>query len=238
MADFSLLSDRIRYVLDHYKKTQRALAEIAGVKPPSVSAWLKGTTLGINSQAAKRISEALNVSLNWLIDGKGDPDPKLSPIEVFDDANPDECQDNDQIVFIKDLNMAFGCGHGHEPTWEEANISKPRAYRLSWFQRHGRKPENCVTAYVDGDSMEPTLCDGDSVLIDTSDKYRIDSGHVYAFYIFDELKIKRLYRNSRGDVTVVSDNPTYEREVFRHDDESIVMNLIGRVIEKSGSSNL
>ena len=238
MSDFSELSERVRYLLAQNNLSQRKLAEIAGVTPPSVNAWLNKKSLVINSRAAQKISKALKVSMEWLINGVGDPDSRLQPVQAFDDTNPDDCQNNDQIVFIKDLNMAFGCGNGREPTWDEAHISKPRAYRLSWFQRHGRKPENCVTAYVDGDSMEPTLCDGDSVLIDTSDKYRIDSGHVYAFYIFDELKIKRLYRNSRGDVTVVSDNPTYEREVFRHDDESIVMNLIGRVIEKSGSSNL
>ena len=238
MQDFSLLSDRIRYVLDHYNKTQRALAEIAEVKAPSVNAWLSGATLGINSRAAKKISDTLNISLNWLIDGKGDPDPKLQPVAVFDDTNPDDCKDNDQIVFIKQLDIACGCGAGRSPTWDEEHASKPRAYRLSWFKRMGRNPDNCVTFYAEGDSMQPTLYDGDCVLIDTSDKYRVDSGHVYAFYIGDELKIKRLYRNTRGDITVVSDNPVYEKEVFKHDDESIVMNLIGRVIEKSSSSNL
>ena len=238
MEQYSLLSERIKYVLGHCSISKSELARIAGVKPPSVYGWLNGSSKSLKSTAAKRIGEKLKISITWLIDGKGDPNPKLQPITVFDDANPDDYQDDDQIVFIKQLDVACGCGAGRTPTWEEEHTVKPRAYRLSWFQRHGRKPENCVTFYVEGDSMEPTLYDGDCVLIDTSDKYRIDNGHVYAFYIYDEVKIKRLYRNIKGDVAIVSDNHIYEKEILRHDDESIVMNLIGRVIEKSGSSNL
>ena len=238
MAEYSSLSERVRYLLTHYSKTQKQLADIAGVTPPAVSAWLSGKALVINSRNAQKISNELKVSITWLIDGKGDPDPKLQPVSVFDDANPDDCKDNDQIVFIKQLDIACGCGAGRSPTWDEEHASKPRAYRLSWFKRMGRNPDNCVTFYAEGDSMQPTLYDGDCVLIDTSDKYRIDNGHVYAFYIGDEIKIKRLYRNMRGDITIASDNPVYDKEILRHDDESIVMNLIGRVIEKSGSSNL
>lgn len=238
MANYLLLADRTTFLMERFHKSQSDLARIAGVKPSSINGWLSGKTKYMKAASAKALSLATGVSMEWLIDGSGDPDPKLQPVSVFDDSNPDACQSDDQIVFIKQLEVACGCGAGRSPSWEEEHNVKPRAYRLSWFQHHGRKPENCVTFYAEGDSMQPTLYDGDCVLIDTSDKYRIDNGHVYAFYIGDEIKIKRLYRNMRGDITIASDNTIYDKEILRHDDESIVMNLIGRVIEKSSSSNL
>lgn len=238
MPDYLLLSERTKYLMEKFHKSQSELARIAGIKPSSINGWLAGKTKHMKAASAKAISLATGVSMDWLIDGTGDPDPRLKPVSAFDDSDPEECQNNDQIVFIKQINVNFGCGHGVPPTWDEENTEKPRAYRLSWFQEHRRKPENCVCCRVQGDSMEPTLYDGDTVLIDKSDIYRIDNGHVYAFFINDEIKIKRLYKNIRGDLAIVSDNQMYDKEILRHDDESIVLNLIGRVIERSGSSNL
>ena len=222
-------------------KTKAELATALDISPQYLSKLMKGSAQSLPpADLVKKMADILKVRLDWLITGEGlkDIDPRLKPVQVFDDANPDDYQDDDQIVLISQIDVNFGCGHGVPPTWDEENTVKPRAYRLSWFQDHRRKPENCVCCRVTGNSMEPTLYDGDCVLIDTADKFRIDNGHVYAFYIDDEIKIKRLYRSMKGDVTVVSDNPAYEKEVLNHDDESIVMNLIGRVIEKSGSSNL
>lgn len=222
-------------------KTKAELATALDISPQYLNKLMKGSAQNQPpADLVKRIADILQVRLEWLITGEGlqDLDPRLKPVDIFDDADPRDCQDDDQIVFIKQIDVNFGCGHGVPPTYEEQNTIKPRAYRLSWFQENRRKPENCVCCRVVGDSMEPTLYDGDCVLIDTSDIYRIANGHVYAFYIDDEIRIKRLYRSIKGDLTIVSDNPDYEKEVLAHDEETVVMGLIGRVIEKSGTSNL
>ena len=237
MDDFASLSNRIRYLLNHYNKSQRALARIADVKAPSVSAWLNGTTLKINSVAAKKISDELNVSLSWLIDGKGDPDPQLQTVKIYDDTDLANAEAQD-VVFIPEYDISFGCGAGRTPTWEEEHTVQQRAYPLSFFQKKHVNPKRCMFCYIEGDSMEPTLYDGDVVLIDTSQKTDIISGKVYAFRFEDHLRIKRLYRNLKGDITVRSDNPDYGDDVFHHDDEDLDIALIGRVIDRSGSGNL
>ena len=88
--------------------------------------------------------------------------------------------------------------------------------------------------------MHPTLCDGDSVIINMADNLRIEDGKVYAFKLNGELLIKRLTRSRiTGDITIWSDNKEeYTPEVLKHDDESISFVLLGRVVNRSGKGDL
>jgi phage repressor protein C with HTH and peptisase S24 domain len=63
---------------------------------------------------------------------------------------------------------------------------------------------------VDGDSMEPTLMDGDLVLVDRGRNFVDPAGGIYAITIDDESAVKRLqpiFPSSR--MRIISDNPVY-----------------------------
>ena len=51
----STLSERIHWVMQKYGLTQKQLAEIAGVKQPSVANWANGRTKVIKTEPALRI---------------------------------------------------------------------------------------------------------------------------------------------------------------------------------------
>jgi phage repressor protein C with HTH and peptisase S24 domain len=70
------------------------------------------------------------------------------------------------------------------------------------------KPGDLSIISVTGDSMAPTLGNGDDVLVDTGDR-RIRDG-VYVLRRDDDLIVKRLSVSpASGYLTVASDNPTY-----------------------------
>lgn len=81
------------------------------------------------------------------------------------------------------------------------------AFRLDFLSRLGLKAKPVLFGVI-GDSMEPTLKSGDTVLIDEADK-TIRAGQLYGVGIGDELHIKRVFVKPDGAVVLKSDNPDH-----------------------------
>lgn len=81
------------------------------------------------------------------------------------------------------------------------------AFRLDFLSRLGLKAKPVLFGVI-GDSMEPTLKSGDTVLIDEADK-TIRAGQLYGVGIGDELHIKRVFVKPDGTVVLKSDNPDH-----------------------------
>ncbi len=111
--------------------------------------------------------------------------------------------------------------------YEEAPIG---AFRFSarWLRGQGLEPAMLSAIAVAGDSMEPTLRDGDEILVDRTPRPLRDGIHVIR--AGDALLVKRLDTGRPGAVTLVSDNPAY-RPIELAPDE---VQVIGRVVWKSG----
>jgi phage repressor protein C with HTH and peptisase S24 domain len=87
---------------------------------------------------------------------------------------------------------------------------------------------NLSIVRVEGDSMSPTLNDGDDILVDLGDAGERLRDGIYVLRIDDALVVKRLALNPMGRrVTVQSDNPAYPNWPDCGLDE---INCIGRVI--------
>lgn len=65
------LASRVRKAVDERNCKLIDLANAAGVKPPSVSDWLNGTTKTLKSATALRAAQFLGVSVLWLTEGVG-----------------------------------------------------------------------------------------------------------------------------------------------------------------------
>jgi len=79
-------------------------------------------------------------------------------------------------------------------------------------------PKNLSIISVKGDSMEPTLLDGDIVLLDAS-KQNLGFDGLFVLRLDDVLHVKRLSRSANpGHVTVLSDNPTVPPLEYRKED--------------------
>lgn len=86
------------------------------------------------------------------------------------------------------------CGHWKLPTAEFKSITSG-------------KPENIKMLRVQGDSMMPTISEGDFVWVDISNNF-ISSDGIYLIRMATGLAVKRL-QSSLTDVVIKSDNSSY-----------------------------
>lgn len=76
--------------------------------------------------------------------------------------------------------------------------------------------------------MEPTIHNGDSILVDTSKTALVD-GSIFVLRLGDDLYAKRLQKRFDGGVEIISDNKEYSTQVVpREMLESLA--IIGKVI--------
>lgn len=78
---------------------------------------------------------------------------------------------------------------------------------------------------VKGGSMQPTLEDGDVVMIDRS-KTKPEDGKLFAVRVGDSPKVKRLYATREG-LRIVSDNPQAGEEFVPYSENA---DIIGKVV--------
>ena len=85
-------------------------------------------------------------------------------------------------------------------------------FDAAWLRRlglGGGKPGRLSVIRVDGDSMIPTLSDGDEILVDRDDAAgRLRDG-IYVLRVEEALVVKRLALGPGGRVSVRSDNEAY-----------------------------
>ena len=81
----------------------------------------------------------------------------------------------------------------------------------AWLKRTCRaRPEDLSIVTVSGDSMAPTLVDGDDVLVDTATAGVPMRDGIYVLRRDDTLMVKRLSLSPTiGTMTITSDNPAY-----------------------------
>ena len=92
-------------------------------------------------------------------------------------------------------------------------------FARSWLDRHGLDATRCAIIRVRGDSMEPTLPDGCSILFDRDRRARRKRA-IYVVRTDGGIVVKRAAR--RGpDWILASDNPAIEAEPWPADAETI-----------------
>lgn len=96
-----------------------------------------------------------------------------------------------------------------------------------WLKKFGCEPSELSLIRVLGDSMMPTLMDGDDIMVDRSAANRPLRDGVHVIRMDDVLMVKRLARGPSGRVSVLSDNPAYPAW---HDVDGIEVSVVGRVV--------
>lgn len=97
-----------------------------------------------------------------------------------------------------------------------------------WLREHNLDPAMLSAISVVGDSMEPTLRDGDEILVDRTPRARRDGIHVIR--VDGALLVKRLETGRPGVLVLRSDNRLYDPIELPVSEAEV----IGRVVWKSG----
>ena len=100
------------------------------------------------------------------------------------------------------------------------------AFRKDWLTTKGNR-NKMVLMDIFGNSMEPEMKDGDTILIDESQK-DILAGAIYAVGIDDTIMVKRVEKHP-NKLVLLSDNTDYS-PIYLHGNELNSVRIIGKVI--------
>ena len=129
-----------------------------------------------------------------------------------------------EYMAIKKVKARLCAGDGSFETDEEVN--NRYLFQSEWLKRKGQ-PDQMVLMEVFGNSMEPELKSGDTVLVDCSQN-SIIPGLIYAVGIDDTIMIKRIEKHP-GKLLLRSDNKEYEPMIVQ-EAEMNSLRIIGRII--------
>ncbi|MDT4870866.1 putative HTH-type transcriptional regulator [compost metagenome] len=142
----------------------------------------------------------MGVSLDWLVAGRG------SPQCASVGAQPSKPSEDDGYAYIPLYDAHCSAGHG---AWNErTQVLTHLAFTQYSLQKKSLNPENLSAIRVAGDSNEPVLCDGDTLLIDHSQN-TLQAEGVYVLLFDEHLYAKRLQRQFDGSVLIISENKAY-----------------------------
>jgi phage repressor protein C with HTH and peptisase S24 domain len=123
-------------------------------------------------------------------------------------GGPDSDAPAQDVVTVPRLDVSASAGAGAFAGDEQARSRI--AFDRKWLRGVSGDPKQLSMIRVEGDSMLPTLSDGDEILVDSGDaSARLRDG-IYVLRMDDVLMVKRLAINPAAKrVTVKSDNPAY-----------------------------
>lgn len=130
------------------------------------------------------------------------------------------------VVTVPRLSLGASAGSGSLDEDEQA--MGVMAFDANWLRHLGVRPQKISIIRVDGESMAPTLNDGDEIMVDhEDDAARLRDG-VYVLRLDGVLMVKRIALGPRrGLFSVLSDNRHYPGWV---DIDPALVVIVGRVV--------
>lgn len=211
------ISERLRARITQLGLSAADVSRAAEVNRSFVYDILRGKSLTPNIDKLRRVAEALQVSSDWLVTGKGDIEGDDPITEEYHNA----------FVAIQSVKVRPSMGGGALIDVEPAQ-GRDYHFRRAWIRdRLKAAPSMLRVMSVEGDSMTPTLLDGDTVLVDMNQKSPKPPG---VFVLNDGMGLvaKRLEYIPMSDpprIRITSDNPQYSPYECLADE----INIIGRV---------
>lgn len=204
-------------------KNQADFAEMFETQQPTVSKWESGQTLP-EGENLSLLVELSGVGTRAFCDAAWTPAAERHPAGASAMSPEDFAQDLG-LALIDEVDLALGMGATYLDGTAEVKGRAP--FRLEWLRGLYDGPVNALKVVQGrGDSMEPTIRDGDIVLIDTSSRMLADQDMIWAVSYGELGMIRRLRRLPSGALLMSPDNPVV-RPTEAHDGECHIM---GRVI--------
>ena len=207
-----------------------AVSSRARVPVSTLSDYLAGKDWRFSS--AVSLARACKVSLDWLAGVEFAPSarPDGADITFVTAETTDTVQAKNYAIIPKyDVNAAAGAGN----EIVDEDVSGSVAMEETFFRENlGVSSKSIVTIRAEGDSMDPTIRDGDLLFVDTSVQ-EVQNSRIYVLNVNDRLLVKRVQLRVDGSFVVKSDNPRYDPEIIVPS-ERAPLRIIGRVVYQAG----
>lgn len=234
-----MIEKRLKLIRNSIGLSQKDFGAIMGIAQTSYANYESGRS-SIPASLLESLAEKLSINLNWLITGEGsmyrdakttagvkvtlgreaeDTDSRLDPYKL----NRDVPSKEKDVYLLPVTNILLSAGHGENWLSNEEYIDKT----LPVPRKLASKYSDLIAAIVRGDSMYPTIKNGEPVAIAKEVKFEGDG--IYAISRHNELYIKRLARIGNC-MKIISDNPKYPIETINPGDEVEEFSIIGKVV--------
>ena len=190
------------YVLRKQKgMTLEELGDKVGVGKSTVRKWETGFIANMRRDKIAAIADALEVSPSYLMGWNEEEEGVLIPVYGRVAAGKPIEASQDNII-------------GYEKI-EPATARRGTHYAL----------------VIRGDSMEPTICDGDTVIVRVQPD--AENGEIVVATVNgDDATCKKLYKIPGGGIQLHSINQSYDPFTFDKDSvESVPVRILGKVVE-------
>lgn len=212
-----------------------AFAKKVGIGGSLLRKYLAGGNPGLDK--VLQIAQRAGVSLEWLAKGEG-PRDSSAMLRHSDDRQADQGENVLQIVdagaladksmvMLPRLDVEAAAGAGAVVASEQ--IAEMVAFSAAWLRERHITPRNARILTARGDSMEPTIRDGDMLIVDTAIEMAVDNG-IYCVAYNGVLLVKRLFMTRNGGLVISSDNKLAGRDEEIPPHEVPEVHIAGRVM--------
>ncbi|HUN39356.1 MAG TPA: S24 family peptidase [Acetobacteraceae bacterium] len=232
-ASRAAFTARLQTILRQWPSADR-LARAMGVSPSAFRKWLRGEAEPSRERLVA-LADAARVGVAWLAKGEG-PGPSLQSPENGDrrprSVDRKRTAESDDFILLPKRVEAAAAGTGNPPPAIAA--TEYIAFRQDWVRATlGIEPGDLILETAVGESMQPTIHDGDLLLVDTTDR-AVSSFGVYVLEISGERLVKRVQRKLDGSLVLISDNETYQPDHVSGEMLQTVT-VVGRVVWGGGA---
>lgn len=191
-----IFTRNIRSVISEKNLTISEFAELIDEKVSRVNDVLSGKQRPPFDMVEK-ILNRFDIDANWLITGNGD--------RKWNNSTPPPEESDFEYIPMYDVEVSAGYGA------DAYGITEPNTYlafRKDWLKGRSLAVKDLSVVTASGDSMNPTIGNKDSLLVDTSKNNPVD-GRIYVIRSSDTLWVKRIQRQLDGTLLLISDNEAY-----------------------------
>jgi len=189
---------RVTEAREGARLSKAEFARLVGVSGAAVTDWESGAIKSLSAEKLLAIARVTHKPPEWLLTGRDLEKTQKVPESLLPRTPSEE-----DYVLIPQYNVKGSCGNGH---WNDhVEVKGELAFKRKWLKEYGITYEQAQVIYASGDSMSPTIEDHAVVLIDVS-KTEPRNGKVFALLLDDEVRIKRLFKSTRGEWRLASDS--------------------------------
>jgi len=260
----SLIGERVLHLIQKRGTNEFQVSKQAGLGDSYVRDLIRKPGINPKVQNLQKVAEVLQTTIEYLTgltDVEDAGEPVRIPIERYDPAAADPAEGADEQAFTSSVTGVTGIpkgtiaeifgeggmgGGGLTTVLEGVTVAGGMTFAGEQIRDYWRVPPHALTAFgitnegsivirAKGDSMYPTIADGDFVVLNTRHKSPSPPGIYALLDAFGEVIIKRLEvvsepKDEIQRVQIKSDNPRYEVRERDADD----VRVLGRVVLRMG----
>ena len=205
---------RVRTIRKLRHLSQKQLAKMVGTSNSQIS-MVEQDQSQTSVRTTTAIAEALGTSTDYLLGRVDDTRPtreiaaelkmRIARVRDLEEGYAEPLDpEGHEHVGIEEVDTTAGAVPG--ASGADGPVKGKLKFPYPWLRKHGLRAHMCRIIRVAGESMEPTIPDGCSVLIDTAGT-ELRDGKIYLISSEDELLVRRAIRDPEAGWLPLSDNP-------------------------------